>query len=117
VGRIVHTKNVKKELEKLKKKEMNLSRISSEEVELKKDKIAKRIEGGKKKVSRKRKATQTYKWIKQFYVELDDIKKRLDLIEEFLGGRESMQKVLEKRMGMKEFWEELDRKREKTSSG
>ena len=53
------------------------------------------IEGGKKKVSKKRKATQTYKWIKNFYAELDEIKERLSLIEWFLGGRKSMKKVKE----------------------
>lgn len=54
---------------------------------------SKKYSGGKKKVSQKRKATQTYKWIKQQFVELDLIKKRLDLIEWFLGGTKSMEKV------------------------
>jgi len=55
---------------------------------------------GKRKVSKKKKATQTYKWIKQQFAELDEIKerltkleKRLDLIEWFLGGTKSMRKV------------------------
>jgi len=55
--------------------------------------VAKQAKNGKRKVTRKKKATQTYKWIKQQFAELDEIKKRLDLIEWFLGGRESMVKV------------------------
>lgn len=55
--------------------------------------MAKQVKNGKRKVTRKKKATQTYKWIKQQFAELDEIKKRLDLIEWFLGGRESMVKV------------------------
>ena len=48
---------------------------------------------GVRKVSRKKRSTQTYKWIKQQFAELDEIKDRLDLIEWFLGGKESMEKV------------------------
>jgi len=53
------------------------------------------IEGGKKKVSKKKKATQRWKYLKDIYAELDQIKERLSLIEWFLGGRESMEKVKE----------------------
>lgn len=49
----------------------------------------------KRKVSKKKRATQTYKWIKNFYAELDVIKVRIDSIEMFLGGRENIKKVLE----------------------
>lgn len=48
---------------------------------------------GVRKVSKKKRSTQTYKWIKQQFAELDEIKERLALIEWFLGGRESMEKV------------------------
>lgn len=41
----------------------------------------KMIEGGKKKVSKKRKAIQRWKYIKDIYAELDEIKKRLDNVE------------------------------------
>jgi len=51
--------------------------------------------GGQKKVSKKRKATQTYKWIKLMFGYLDVINERLDLIERFLGGTESMKRVKE----------------------
>lgn len=83
-----------KQEKKIKKKARELSRISSEEVELKKAKIVKKREGGKKKVSKKKRATQTYKWVKHMFAELDELKERLDLIERFLGGRESMRKVM-----------------------
>lgn len=55
--------------------------------------MAKQTKNGKRKVSRKKKTTQTYKWIKQQFAELDEIKKRLELIEWFLGGTKSMEKV------------------------
>ena len=48
--------------------------------------MAKQVNGGKKKVSRKKKATQKWKWLKEIYAELDLVKKRLDAIEEFLEG-------------------------------
>ena len=67
----------------------------------------KQIEGGKKKVSRKKRATKTYKWIKHMSAQIkelsqmladteaqiNEVKKRLGLVEWFLGGRESMEKV------------------------
>ena len=62
--------------------------------EKKTKKKAKRIEGGKKKVSKKKRNIQTYKWIKHMFAELDELKERLDLIERFLGGRNSMKKVV-----------------------
>lgn len=62
--------------------------------------MVKQIKGGKKKVSKKKKTTQTYKWIKQQFAELDELKERLTkfeerlkLIEWFLGGTKSMEKV------------------------
>jgi len=36
-------------------------------------------------------------WIEQFFYEIDKLKERIKLIEEFLGGEESMKKVLENR--------------------
>lgn len=62
----------------------------------KKKKEEKKYTGGKRKVSKKKKTTQTYKWLKQIYLELDKLKERLDLIEKFLGGRESMKEVVER---------------------
>ena len=55
--------------------------------------MAKQIKGGKKKVSKKKKAIQTYKWIKDCYANIDEIKERLKLIEWFLGGTKSMKEV------------------------
>lgn len=34
------------------------------------------------------------KWLKEIYLEIDSIKKRLELIEEFLGGVKSMKSVV-----------------------
>jgi len=48
-----------------------------------------------KKVSPKKKNTQTYKWIKDIYGRIDVLQEKLKLIEDFLGGTESMKKVLE----------------------
>ena len=80
--------------------------------------MAKRTKNGKRKVTKKKKATQTYKWIKDCYATIDELKERLTKLEErvsemsvimaygfaeaqerlkliewFLGGRESMEKV------------------------
>lgn len=55
----------------------------------------KKLEGGKKKVSKKKKSIQRWKYLKDIYAELDNIKERLDLIEWFLGGKKSMEKVKE----------------------
>jgi len=68
---------------------------------------------GQRRVSKKKRSTQTYKWIKDIYAKLDmtderlseisllvaitqaETKYRLELIEWFLGGREAMEKVKE----------------------
>ena len=87
---------------------------------LKKLNRGKKIEGGPRKVSRKKAARKKYKWLKQIYAEIDELKdrltrleervsemsvimacgfaegeERLKLIEWFLGGREAMKKVKE----------------------
>lgn len=43
------------------------------------------IEGGKKKVSKKKKATQRWKYLKDIYAELDMAKERLAKLEDRVG--------------------------------
>lgn len=49
----------------------------------------------KRKVSKKKKATQTYKWIKEIFARQDQLEERITLIEKFLGGKENMKRILE----------------------
>lgn len=44
------------------------------------------------KQSKKQKAN--WMWIEQFFYKLDSLEERIKLIEDFLGGVESMKKVL-----------------------
>jgi len=48
-----------------------------------------------KKVSEKKRRKANQMWIEQFFYKLDKLDVRLKLIEEFLGGVESIKKVLE----------------------
>ena len=48
---------------------------------------------GVRKVSKKKRSIQQYKWIKDCYAKLDMIDEQLELIIWFLGGKESMKKV------------------------
>jgi len=49
----------------------------------------------KRKVSKKKKATQTYKWIKEIFARQDQLEERITLIEKFLGEKENMKRILE----------------------
>jgi len=53
----------------------------------------------RRKVSRKKQGIARYKWLKVVWLKIDEQDERIAAIEEFLGGRESMKKVLE---GMRE---------------
>lgn len=57
--------------------------------------MAKKNEKETKKTSKKKQGIARYKWLKVVYFKLDDLEERIELLEKFLGGRESMKKVLE----------------------
>lgn len=59
--------------------------------------MAKKNEKTTKKVSKKKQGIARYKWLKVVYFKLDDLEERIKTIEELLGGRKSMKKVLEER--------------------
>lgn len=48
----------------------------------------------RKKVSVKKKRKEKQMWAEQFFYKLEELEKRIELLEEFLGGIESIKKVL-----------------------
>lgn len=55
----------------------------------------------KRKTTSKEKWRFNYKWVKQAFLEIDELKNRIDKIEEFLGGQESIYKILKDRKAYK----------------
>lgn len=64
--------------------------------------MEKKNEKKTRKVSRKKQGIARYKWLKVVWFTIDDLEERIKIIEEFLGGRESMKKVLEDRKKVSE---------------
>jgi len=62
-------------------KKDELSRISSGKIEILKTQLKEKTkEKQQRKVSKKKKKRQQYKWLKQIYLELEEIKTRLDVL-------------------------------------
>lgn len=59
-------------------------------------------ENGIKKVSRKKQGIARWKWLKVLWFKIDELDERTTLIEEFLGGIESMKEVVANRNVYKE---------------
>jgi len=92
-------------------KKDELSRISSGKIEILKTQLKEKTkEKQQRKVSKKKKKRQQYKWLKQIYLELEEIKTRLDVLEAKMGEVEKTLARQRTHENFRRFFEEFFKK-------